>query len=72
MLSRNPSDFFFLSGLLKGVLSPCNSPELCVSKQRIIQQERREAGESCSSGPPPALLPAVRCLLLAQPKKHRP
>uniref|UniRef100_A0A674GT73 Calcium regulated heat stable protein 1 n=1 Tax=Taeniopygia guttata TaxID=59729 RepID=A0A674GT73_TAEGU len=64
MLSRNP---FFLSELLREVLSPCNSPELCLSKQRITQQERGEAGESCSSGPPPALLPAVRCSLLAQP-----
>ncbi|RLW01470.1 hypothetical protein DV515_00008000 [Chloebia gouldiae] len=41
-------------GLLREVLSPCNSPELCLSKQRIIQQERGEAGESCSSGPPPS------------------
>uniref|UniRef100_A0A8C5JSN8 Calcium regulated heat stable protein 1 n=1 Tax=Junco hyemalis TaxID=40217 RepID=A0A8C5JSN8_JUNHY len=33
MLSRNPSGFFFLSGLLREVLSPCNSPELCLNEQ---------------------------------------
>lgn len=64
MLSRNPS-VFSLSGLLRGVLRPCNSPELCLSKQETSQQERRETGELHSSGLPPALLLTVRYPLLA-------
>lgn len=63
MLSRNPS-VFSLSGLLRGVLSPCKSPEPCLSKQGTRQQGRRDAGEPCGSGPPPVLLPTVSRALL--------
>lgn len=56
--------FFSLSGLLRGVLSPCRSPEPCLSKQGTRQQGRRDAGEPSGSGPPPALLLAVSCALL--------